>query len=244
MGILNRISTITKSNINAILDQAEDPEKMLNQLIRDMRSSIDEARNEVAKMIADDKGLEANYQHSQQLADDWQKKAQLAVTKGADDLAREALQRKIDYANNAKVYQSQWEAQHQAVEKAKSDLHALEEKYDSAVRNREMLIARSRRAHAMQQVAKVSHQLNAFEPSSELNRMEERIRLEEARAQAAGDLTQDSTEDRFAKLSENSEVEDELARLKGSVSAPPQLNAPKEGAGLESSTEANPAKGT
>jgi phage shock protein A len=244
VGILNRISTITRANINAILDQAEDPEKMLNQLIRDMRSSIDEARNEVAKMIADEKGLEANYQHSQQLADDWQKKAELAVKKGSDDLAREALQRRIDYANNAKVYQSQWESQHQAVEKAKSDLHALEEKYESAVRNREVLIARSRRAHAMQQVAKVNQQLNSFDPSSELNRMEERIRLQEAQAQAAGELTHDTTEDRFAKLSEDSEVEDELARLKGRVSSPPQIAAPQNEDELESSQEAEQAKGT
>jgi phage shock protein A len=244
VGILNRISTITRANINAILDQAEDPEKMLNQLIRDMRSSIDEARNEVAKMIADEKGLEANYQHSQQLADDWQKKAELAVKKGSDDLAREALQRRIDYANNAKVYQSQWESQHQAVEKAKSDLHALEEKYESAVRNREMLIARSRRAHAMQQVAKVNQQLNAFDPSSELNRMEERIRLQEAQAQAAGELSHDTTEDRFAKLSEDSAVEDELALLKGRVSPPPQIAAPQNGDGLESSQETEQAKET
>jgi len=244
VGILNRISTITRANINAILDQAEDPEKMLNQLIRDMRTSIDEARNEVAKMIADEKELEANYQHSQQLADDWQKKAELAVRKGSDDLAREALQRKVDYANNAKVYQGQWESQHQAVEKAKTDLHALQEKYDGTVRNREVLLARYRRAHAMEQVAKVGQQLNSFDPSSELSRMEERIRLEEARAQAAGELNSDTTEDRFAKLSQDSAVEDELALLKGRVSAPPQISAPKETTGQESTDEAEPAKGT
>ena len=228
MGILNRISTITRSNINAILDQAEDPEKMLDQLTRDMASGIQQARVEVAKMIADEKELQANAERSQQLADDWQSKAELAVKKGAEDLAREALHRKIDYANNAKVYQSQWESQHAAVEKAKSDLHDLQEKYDGAVRNREALLARHRRAKAQQQVAKVAASVSAFDPSSELNRMEERIRLEEARASAATELSHDTTEDRFAKLSKDSELEDELLALKTKVLPPAQLAAPSE----------------
>lgn len=230
MGILNRISTITRSNLNAILDQAEDPAKMLDQLTRDMRDGIVQSRTEVAKMIADEKELEANQQRSQQLADEWQRKAELAVQKGQEDLAREALHRKIDFANNAKVYQDQFLAQHQAVEKAKSDLHDLQEKYDSAVRNREALLARHRRAQAQQQVSKVAASMSAFDPSSELNRMEERIRLEEARASAETELSRDTTEDRFAKLTGDSAVEEELLRLKAGqsqVSNPPQIEAPK-----------------
>jgi phage shock protein A len=225
---LNRISTITRSNVNAILDQAEDPAKMLDQLTRDMRDGIQQSRTEVAKMIADEKELQASAQRSQALADDWQSKAELAVQKGAEDLAREALHRKIDYANNAKVYQSQWEAQHQAVEKAKSDLHDLEEKYDGVVRNREALIARHRRAQAQQQVAKVSASMSAFDPTSDLSRMEERIRLEEARASATAEMQHDTTEDRFAKLSQNSELDNELALLKAKVSGPPQIAGPKD----------------
>ncbi len=227
MGILNRISTIARANVNAILDSAEDPEKMLDQLTRDMRDGITQARTEVAKMIADEKELQANYQRSQQLSDDWQNKAALAMQKGSEDLAREALRRKIDYANNAKVYQQQWESQHQAVEKAKADLHELEEKYDSAVRNREALLARHRRAKAQQQVSKVAASISAFDPSSELNRMDERIRLEEARAAATAELQSDTTEDRFAKLTKDSELEDELLKLKTTVSPPPQLEAPQ-----------------
>lgn len=230
MGILNRISTISRANINAILDQAEDPAKMLDQLTRDMRDGIAQARTEVAKMIADEKELEANQQRSQELADEWQRKAQLAVDKGAEDLAREALHRKIDYANNAKVYGDQLAAQHQAVEKAKADLHDLQEKYDSAVRNREALLARHRRARAQEQVARVSASMSHFDPASELNRMEERIRLEEARASAQGELSRDTTEDRFAKLTADSAIEEELLKLKagsGQVSSPPQIEGPQ-----------------
>ena len=236
MGILNRISTITRSNINAILDQAEDPAKMLDQLTRDMRDGIQQSRTEVAKMIADEKELQASAERSQQLADDWQKKAELAMQKGSEDLAREALHRKIDYANNAKVYQDQWQAQHQAVEKAKADLHDLEEKYDGVVRNREALLARHRRAHAQQQVARVSASMSTFDPASELNRMEERIRLEEARASAQGELSRDTTEDRFAKLAGDSAVDDELAALKLKVSSRPQIEGPKNGDKSETSS--------
>lgn len=228
MGILNRISTIAKSNLNAMLDAAEDPAKMLDQLTRDMRDGIAQSRTEVAKMIADEKELQANAERSQQLADEWQKKAELAMQKGSEDLAREALHRKVDFANNAKVYQDQWTAQHQAVEKAKADLHELQEKYDGAVRNREALLARHRRAQAQSQVAKVSAAMNSFDPASELGRMEDRIRLEEARAQASTELSHDTTEDRFAQLSQDSAIEDELAKLKTKISAPPQIAAPAE----------------
>lgn len=228
MGILNRISTIAKSNINSMLDAAEDPAKMLDQLTRDMRDGIAQSRTEVAKMIADEKELQANAERSQQLADEWQKKAELAMQKGSEDLAREALHRKIDYASNAKVYQDQWAAQHQAVEKAKSDLHDLQEKYDGAVRNREALLARHRRAQAQSQVAKVAAAMNSFDPASELSRMEDRIRLEEARAQASTELSHDTTEDRFAELTQDSAIEEELAKLKTTVSTPPQIAGPAE----------------
>ena len=242
MGILNRISTIAKSNINAMLDAAEDPAKMLDQLIRDMRDGIAQSRTEVAKMIADEKELQASAERSQQLADEWQRKAELALQKGAEDLAREALHRKIDYANNAKVYHDQWVAQHQAVEKAKADLHELEEKYESAVRNREALLARHRRAQAQQQVAKVSAAMNAFDPTSQLGRMEERIRLEEARAQATTELEHDTTEDRFAQLTQDSAVEEELLKLKTKISAPPQIAGPSEPATESESEPSEPTK--
>lgn len=228
MGILNRLTTISRANINAMLDNAEDPEKMLDQMIRDMRDNIAQARTEVAKMIADDKEIEANVQRSQQLVDEWQHKAELAVQKNVDELAREALRRKIDYTNNLKVYQDQYVAQHQSVEQAKRDLHELEEKYESAVRNRDALIARHRRAKAQQQLAKTSAALSSFDPTSELNRMDERIRLEEARASASSELQHDSTEDQFEKLTQDSALEDELAKLKTKISGPPQIAGPSD----------------
>jgi phage shock protein A len=219
MGILDRLSTILRANINAMLDQAEDPEKTLDQLIRDMADAIGQARGQVAEMIAQEKLLEADMERNNNLAREWGQKAELAVSRGADDLAKEALRRKIDYANNAHAYTSQLQAQQEVVTKLKHDLTQLENKYEGAVRNREALIARHRRAVAQQKVAKTAAQLNTMDPSSELGRMEERIRLEEARAAALSEVQGRATlEDQFAALEGDTELDQQLADLKAKVS--------------------------
>src|SRR5919108_704338 len=147
MGILDRVSTILRANINALLDQAEDPEKTLDQLIRDMADAIGQARGQVAEMIAQEKLLEADMERNLNLARGWSEKAELAISRGADDLAKEALRRKLDYERNAHAYTSQLQSQQEVVAKLKHDLQQLERKYESAVRNREALIARRRRNH-------------------------------------------------------------------------------------------------
>jgi phage shock protein A len=236
MGILDRLSTILRANINAMLDQAEDPEKTLDQLIRDMAAAIGEARGQVAEMIAQEKLLEADMERNSNLARDWGQKAELAVSRNADDLAKEALRRKIDYDNNAQAYQSQLQAQQQIVAKLKHDLNELENKYESAVRNREALIARHRRAVAQQKVAQTAAQLTTMDPSSELSRMEQRIRMEEARAAAISEVQGRQTlEDQFAALEGDSELDRQLADLKARVSgALPPGGQP---AGLPSGSE-------
>jgi phage shock protein A len=219
MGILDRMSTILRANINAMLDQAEDPEKTLDQVIRDMSAAIGEARGQVAEMIAQEKLLEADMERNANLSREWGGKAELAVSRGADDLAKEALRRKIDYDNNAQAYLSQLQSQQQVVAKLKHDLNELENKYESAVRNREALIARHRRAVAQQKVAQTSAQLTSMDPSSELNRMEQRIRMEEARAAAVSEVQgRQSLDDQFAALEGDSELDRQLADLKAKVS--------------------------
>ena len=221
MGILDRLSTILRANINSMLDQAEDPEKTLDQLIRDMADAIGQARGQVAEMIAQEKLLEADMDRNANLGREWGQKAELAISRGAEDLAKEALRRKIDYDNNAHAYASQLQAQQEVVTKLKHDLSQLENKYESAVRNREALIARHRRAVAQQKVAKTAAQLSGMDPSSELGRMEERIRLEEARAAALSEVQRRPTlEDQFAALEGDSELDRQLADLKAKVPGP------------------------
>src|SRR3989304_8457999 len=106
MAILNRVATILRANVNDLLDNAEDPEKMLNQLTRDMAEATQEAKAQVTETIAQENLLKANLAKSQELAAQWQEKAALAVDKGQDDLARECLKRKKDYEANAQVYET------------------------------------------------------------------------------------------------------------------------------------------
>ena len=219
MGILDRVSTILRANINALLDQAEDPEKALDQLIRDMADAIGQARGSVAEMIAQEKLLEADMERNSTLAREWAQKAELAVNRGADDLAKEALRRKIDYDKNSQAYATQLQAQSDVVQKLKHDLEQLESKYESAVRNRDAMISRHRRALAQQKVAKTAAQLTTVDPTSELARMEERIRMEEARAAALTEVHSRpaSLEDKFAALEQDDDLERQLADLKGKV---------------------------
>ena len=175
MGILDRVSTMLRANINALLDQAEDPEKMMDQIIRDMGEAIRQARGQVAEMIAQEKRLEADQVRNRTLADEWERKAELALQRGSEDLAKEALRRKIDFERNAQVYGQQLQSQEQVVGKLKGDLGALESKFEQAKRDRDMLIARHRRAVAQQRVLKTAGELAGIDSTSEIRRLEDLV---------------------------------------------------------------------
>lgn len=214
MGILDRISTILRANINTMLDKAEDPEKMLDQIIRDMSSAIQEARGQTAMVIAQEKQLEAEKVNAQKSADQWADRAEKAVRAGRDDLAVEALKRKKDFDGISTTYGTQLEAQHQMSEKLRSQLQLLQGKYDDAVRNRDVMIARHRQAMAAQNINRQIAALNGLDHSSELARMDQRIRQEEALASAQEDLQHISVEDQFRQLEAGAGVDDELKQLK------------------------------
>ena len=214
MGILDRTSQILRANINDLLNHAEDPEKMLNQILNDMEDAIRQGQSQVAEQIAQEKMIQADLDTAKQNADAWGKKAELAVSKNADDLAREALHRQSDYAAQADIYQKQLDAQHQAVQKLKSDLAALQSKYEDAQRNKELLITRSKRAAAQQQIASASAKLSSVDYSSDLSHMERRIQEQEARVAAADEVQSTSVDEQFKKLGDDDAVEQKLADLK------------------------------
>ncbi len=219
MAILDRISTILRANLNDLLDKAEDPEKMLEQILRDMQSAIGDTRGQVAEMIAQQRMIESDVQRSSQLRDEWDAKARAAVQQNRDDLAREALRRKADYQKNVELYQQQLDTQQALVQKMKDDLTKLEVKYDDALRKRDELIARSRRAQAQQRVLEQSQQFDVADPTSELSRMEDKIRGQEARASAMEDMTKSTLDAQFEELEKDGGVEDELARMKQEMAA-------------------------
>ena len=218
-GIMDRLSRLIRANVNDLIDNAEDPEKMIDQILRDMHESISMARAQVAAMIAQEKELEFDAAETKKLAGEWGRKAERAVTAGKDDLAREALRRKRDNEENSAIYSEQLGVQSQAVAKLKDQLRQLEAKYQATLGARDSLIARQRRAKAQRQVAEAIVVFTPLDPSSELDRMERKIRSEEAHAAAALEIGDDSFESQFQALEAESDVEDELDALKKSLGA-------------------------
>lgn len=230
MGIIDRLSRLIRANVNDMIDRAEDPEKMLDQILRDMQNNIQTARGQVASMIAQEKELEADMKETRTLAIQWGAKAQRSVDAGRDDLAREALRRKRDNDENARVYAQQYQAQTQMVEKLKSQLRQLESKYQTTMSQRDSMIARQRRAKAQTQVTQSLTSLSPMNPSNELDRMERRIRSQEAQASAMGELAATSFDPQFNELDYDVDIEEELAALKlGQGALDDDLDALKSG---------------
>lgn len=225
MGIMDRLSRLLRANINDALDRAEDPEKMLDQILRDMQSNIQSAREQVANMIAQEKELEADLRDAEKLSGEWQEKARRAVAAGKDDLAREALRRKHDNDSNAGVYGQQFQAQTQMVEKLKSQLRQLEAKYSSTLTHRDSLIARQRRARAAQKVTETMSTFSPMDPTQDLDRMERKIRSNEAKALAMTEMADDSFDAQFRELDYDDDVEQELEALKAGGGLNPAIEA-------------------
>lgn len=217
MGILDRMSQVLRANINDLLNRAEDPEKLLSQILQDMEDAIQQGQSQVAEQIAQEKLIQADLDEAKQDASEWGKKAEFAVSKGRDDLAREALLRQNDYTRQVEIYQKQIQVQHQAVQKLKADLDALQSKFEDARRNKEMLVTRAKRAAAQKQISAASAKISSVDYSSELSRMERRIQEEEARLAAADEIKSTSVDEQFRKLGAADQVDEQLAALKKSM---------------------------
>ncbi len=214
MGILDRMSRLIRANINDLIDRAEDPELMLNELLREMETNIRDARMQVANMIAQEKELEADLQDAQRDSREWERRAELAVTSGKDDLAREALRRRRDAESIATVYATQLSSQQEMVTKLKQQLKMLEAKHDEAESKRDVLIARHRATQAQRQITETLSTLPGLDSYSELDRMEKRIRQEESKTAALGELQGEDLDWQFAELDRDEDIESELAALK------------------------------
>jgi phage shock protein A len=214
MGILDRIRTVLKSNINALISKAEDPEKMLNQLIMDMNEQLLEAKKSVAMAIADEKKLERQALENKSQGEDWEKKAMLAVRAGKDDLAKEALARKQEYDGYAAGFQKEFEAQHASVEQLKDALRQLQAKIEEASRKKNLLIARAKRAEAQKQIQSTMGSLTGASSFDTFDRMAEKVDQVEAEAEAMKELGTGSPdqklEDKFKELESSDASTDKL----------------------------------
>lgn len=218
MGILQRISTLIRANLNDLLDRAEDPEKVLKQLILDMEESVREGKIALAAAIAEETKLKAAYEENLKKAQEWLEKAELAVEKGEEDLAREALRRRKTAEQNAEAAKAQWEEQRKVCAQLRENLETLESRVADAKARKDLLIARKKRAEAAkkvhEQLAGLTRAQSAFET---FEKMEEKVESLEAQAQAAAQVQRDSLEERLARLGEDDELEEDLAALKERV---------------------------
>ncbi len=190
MGILNRISTLLRANINDLISRSEDPEKILNQLILDMKEQLIQAKKQVAVAIADEKRLKRQLENEVNKSREWEKKAMMAVRAGRDDLAREALSRKNEHDDLAKEYQGQWEAQKAAADKLRDSLRQLNNKIEEATRKKNLLIARQKRAEAQKTIQQTMSGMSDTSAFDAFDRMQGRIEQMEAEAEASAELAE------------------------------------------------------
>lgn len=229
MALFDRIARLFKSNVNDIIDKAEDPEKMVKQIVEELNQDLLQVKTQVASAIATEKQLYTKYQQFQNDADKWAQKAELAVDKGADDLAREALQRKVNAQQAADGFRAQWEDQKKSVAVLKDNLGKLEGKIAEYATKKDLLVARHRRADAEKRIQQTMSRTGSGSALGAFERMEAKVLDNESQAAAYGELNSDSLESRFEALGTGSAaVDDELAQLKARKAAP-QLPPGSEG---------------
>ena len=160
MGIFDRFSTMLRSNINDLISRAENPEKMLNQLILDMKSNLAKAKQEAAAAIADEKKLQADAEGLKKQAEDWERRAMLAVQEGRDDLATQALMRYNEALQGAQQLHETWVKHKADTESLKGQLRQLNDKIEEAKRKKNILVARAKRAEAQQRIQETMSGMN------------------------------------------------------------------------------------
>ena len=230
--ILGRIGQLVRANVNTILDQAEDPEKMLDQLIRDFTSNMAEAEEAAAQTIGNLRLLEDDEKEAREASADWLGKAKAASAradeeraKGStadadrfDELAKLALRRQMSFDEQIATFDRQIADQTELTDKLKDGLNKLRVKRAELVQKRDELVSRAKMAQAQTQVQQTLKSVSVLDPTSELNHFEEKVRRQEAQARGMEEVAASSLDDQFAQLDSdetNVEVDARLAALKG-----------------------------
>jgi phage shock protein A len=229
--ILGRIGQLVRANVNALLDQAEDPEKMLDQLIRDFTNNIAEAEEAVAQTIGNLRLLEDDEKEARQASAEWLSKAKAASDRADalraqgstaeadrfDGLAKLALRRQLSFEQQVSTFDTQIAQQQELTDKLKDGLNKLRIKREELVQKRDELVSRAKMAQAQMQVQQSLKSVSVLDPTSELNRFEEQIRHQEAQARGMEEVAASSLENQFAELDSDEdalEVDARLAELK------------------------------
>lgn len=215
MGIFQRAGDLVKANINDLLDRAENPEKMVKQIIIDMEKELQQCTDALGQAMGSQRQMKKQLDKAKAESQEWENKAKMALKAGKQDLAKQALAKKVNADKQVEQFQPMYDQCTAQVDTIRGQVDALKMKLDEARSRQSTLIARSKMADAQKSMAKTLGSMDSSSAFSKLDKMEEKIEAKEAQADAFSDLagTANSTEDPFAELEANSAVDDELARL-------------------------------
>ena len=214
MGLLERVSTLVKANLNDLIDKAENPSKMIKQVILDMENQLLQVKTQVAISIADQHMLEKKEKEHDEKAAEWLRKAELAVDRGQDDLARAALERQKTSERTVDSFRQQVADQRAQVTTLKAALGKLEQKLAEAQAKSDTLLVQHRRARALGKASDAQIGIGDRSSIRTFDRMKEKVHREEAVSQAKAELASGNLEDRFTQLERDDEVDRLLAELK------------------------------
>jgi phage shock protein A len=214
MALLERVSTLIRANLNDMIDKAEDPEKLIKQVIVDMQNQLLQVKTQVAIAIADQHLLEKKRKENEDAAIEWRRKAELAVDKKQDDLARAGLERSISADEMAKSFAQQVADQKIEVDNLKNALNKLEAKLSEAQNKSDLLIAQHRRARALNKAHDARIAIGDGSKAAAYDRMKNRVAHDEAVAQAKNEISSDSIDDRFASMEKEEAIDKLLAEIK------------------------------
>jgi phage shock protein A len=221
MGIFDRLSTLLRSNINDLITRAENPEKMLNQLIADMKTQLAKAKQQVASAIADEKKLQGDAEAMKKQAEDWERRAMLAVQESRDDLAKQALLRYNESMQGAQQLHETWVKHKAETENLKASLRQLNDKIEEAKRKKNILVARARRAEAQQRIQETMSGMSDKSAFESFERMSEKIEQQERKAIAAAEIQSefegDALMQQFQALEYKGSADQQLLELKAKM---------------------------
>ncbi len=217
MGLLDRLSRLLRANLNAFVSNAEDPIKILDQSVDDMQEDLVKLRQAVAIAIASQKRLGNQADQAKDQVKNWFSRAELALKKGEDDLAREALSRKKSFQETFQSLSTQFQSQNGQVEKLKKSLLLLERKIAEARTKKDMLKARAQAAKAQRQIQNAVDDIGSKSAMAAFERMEDKVEALEASGQAALDLAGEDLESKFAALEGRDDIEKDLEILRSQL---------------------------
>lgn len=217
MAIVDRIRDLVSANLNSMLDRAEDPQKMVDEYLRQLNDNLYEAKTSTASAMADETKLHTKMVQFQAQSDQWQSKAAAALKAGDEELARQALSRKVESQKLADSYKQQYEAQDQQVDQLQDALVKLESRIAEARSRRELIIAKQNRAATQEAIQRTVRGINQTNAMDKLGQMEERVDDRLNQADALDRLNQGTLESKFEDLERDNEVDAELAALKQSL---------------------------